>query len=151
MTITSDPASSSGQDKPWPEAEGQPWAHPASQVSELEETSGLLRADNCFQDPVSGVVLIVVHSPSRVRLFTTPWTTTHQASLSLTRSLKILHMLIKGIQQSLMIHRGPQGYRPKESHPRPLRAANQGQGTFQSSEHPFTDWGLRSSKWAPES
>ena len=32
------------------------------------------------------MVFLVVHSPSRVQLFVTPWTAAHQASLSLTMS-----------------------------------------------------------------
>ena len=40
----------------------------------------------CSQNPLALSELVITQSPSRVRLFVTPWTTTCQASLSLTIS-----------------------------------------------------------------
>ena len=38
-------------------------------------------------------VNIVVHSPTRVQLFVTPWTAAHQASLSITNSQSLLKLM----------------------------------------------------------
>ena len=39
-------------------------------------------------------MVVVVQSPSHVQLFVTPWTTAHQASLSITNSWRLLKLMI---------------------------------------------------------
>ena len=49
----------------------------------------------------NGVIVVAVHSLSHVRLFVTPWTATHQASLSFTISQNLLKLMcIKSVMPS---------------------------------------------------
>ena len=47
-----------------------------------------------------GLTHIVVQSLSRVRLFATPWTAAHQASLSFSMSLSLLEFIIESVMPS---------------------------------------------------
>ena len=59
----------------------QSYAFLSSRISKIcAAANNPLRGDGC------SLVFIIVQSPRHVRLFTTPWTIAHQASLSLTVS-----------------------------------------------------------------
>ena len=47
----------------------------------------------CFDDSFMSVLVCLVKSLSRVRLFSTPWTATRQASLSITNFLSLLKLM----------------------------------------------------------
>ena len=50
-------------------------------------------AENTFIITLNGLSVSSVLSLSRVRLFETPWTTAHQASLSITKSQSLLKLM----------------------------------------------------------
>ena len=59
----------------------------------MKPTNYTMVSDAVFQSAESSVQFSSVQSLSRVRLFATPWTAAHQASLSITNSWSLLKLM----------------------------------------------------------